>query len=149
MKECIKKIVLTPIFAFLAFSSVQAEWYIGADAIQQQVIPYPSSLTESELSIDDILRYKEGGSSRENSVSLFGGYRTTEKFSLQLEYQDDLSFGIDDLFAGSSLWFPEEGTQDFESNGLFLSGISSYPINHNPFLYMKGGLFNWEVDTNY
>ena len=149
MKECIKKIVLTPIFAFLAFSSVQAEWYIGADAIQQQVIPYPSSLTESELSIDDILRYKEGGSSRENSVSLFGGYRTTEKFSLQLEYQDDLSFGIDDLFAGSSLWFPEEGTQDFESNGLFLSGISSYPINDNGFLYMKGGLFNWEVDTNY
>jgi len=149
MQDSIKKIVVTPVFAFLAFSSVQAEWYIGADAVPQQVIPYPSSLTESELSTNDILRYKEGESTRENSVSFLGGYRTTENFSLQLEYQDDLSFGIDDMFAGSSLWFPEASTQDFESNGLFLSGISSYPINDNGVLFMKGGLFNWEVDSNY
>lgn len=149
MQDNIKKIIVTPVFVFLAFSSVQAEWYIGADAIKQQVIPYPSSLAERGLSTNDILSYKDGGSARENSVSLFGGYRTTENFSLQLEYQDDLSFGIDDMFAGSSLWFPEAGAQDFESNGLFLSGISSYPINDNGVLYMKGGLFNWEVDSNY
>ena len=149
MQDTIKKIIVTSVFVLLSYSSVQAEWYIGADAIQQQVIPYPSSLTERELSTNDILNYKKGGSVRENSVSLFGGYRTTENFSLQLEYQDDLSFGIDDMFAGSSLWFPETGEQDFESNGLFLSGISSYPINDHGVLYMKGGLFNWEVDSNY
>lgn len=135
----------------LTLNNVQAEWYVGADTAQQEVIPYPSSLSNNDFSSNDILSYKESRKIRstDNNVSLFGGYRTTENFSMQLEYQDDLSFGIDDMFAGSSLWFPEAGSEKFESNGLFLSGISSYPINDNGFLYMKGGLFNWEVDSNY
>ncbi|MBT8112480.1 MAG: outer membrane beta-barrel protein, partial [Gammaproteobacteria bacterium] len=124
-------------------------WYVGADTSQQEVIPYPSSLSNNYFSTDDILSYKQNRNDPDNNVSLFGGYRTNQNFSLQLEYQDDLSFGIDDMFAGSSLWFPEASPQNFESSGLFLSGISSYPINDNGALYMKGGLFNWEVDSNY
>lgn len=126
----------------LAMSNAQAEWYIGADTIQDQAIPYPDS-----LSFNDINNYRD--ENEQDSLSLFGGFRAKENFSLQLEYQDNLSFGIDDMFAGSSLWFPEAGANDFESSGLFLSGISSYPINENGVLYLKGGLFNWEVDSNY
>ena len=149
MQNSIKKITVTVGIALLTVSNVHAEWFVGADTIHQEVIPYPSSLSESGLSTNGILQYKENKNYSNNSISLYGGYRTTDNFSLQLEYQDDLSFGIDDMFAGSSLWFPEARTQNFESNGLFLSGISSFPINDSGVLYMKGGLFNWEVDSNY
>ena len=149
MRNTIIRITVTAGIATLTLSNAQAEWYVGADTGLQEVIPYPSSLSNNDFSSNDILSYKGSRSTTDNNVSLFGGYRTTENFSMQLEYQDDLSFGIDDMFAGSSLWFPEAGAQNFESNGLFLSGISSYPINDNGALYMKGGLFNWEVDTNY
>jgi len=149
MRNNIIKITITTGIAILALSNAQAEWYVGADTAQQVVNPYPSSLSNNDFSSNDILSYKESRSTADNNISLFGGYRTTQNFAMQLEYQDDLSFGIDDMFAGSSLWFPEAGTQNIESNGLFLSGISSYPINDNGILYMKGGLFNWEVDSNY
>jgi len=145
-----RKIILaSAVFTVLVINNVQAEWYVGADAVQQDVIPYPSSLSNNDFSTNDILSYKQSRKTLDNNVSLFGGYKTTQNFSMQLEYQDELSFGIDDMFAGSSLWFPEASTQNFESTGLFLSGISSYPINDSGVLYMKGGLFNWEVDSNY
>jgi len=156
MDKFIKKLpITTASLAFcisisvLGISNVHAEWYVGSEVSQHEVIPYPSSLSNTDFYTDDILSYKQGKKALEDSVSLFGGYKTSQNFSLQLEYQDDLSFGIDDMFAGSSLWFPESGDQDFESNGLFLSGISSYAINDSGFLYMKGGLFNWEVDSDY
>jgi len=144
-----KIIIALAVFTVLVINNVQAEWYVGAEAVQQDVIPYPSSLSNNDFSTNDILSYKQSRKNIENNVSLFGGYKTTQNFSMQLEYQDEISFGIDDMFAGSSLWFPEASTQNFESNGLFLSGISSYPINDSGVLYMKGGLFNWEVDSNY
>ena len=149
MQNSIKKFTVFAGIALLSLNCIYAEWYVGADTIQQEVIPYPSSLSESILSSNEILEYKENKGYSNNRLSLFGGYRTTENFSLQLEYQEDISFGIDDMFAGSSLWFPEVRTKNFESNGLFLSGISSFPISNNGIFYMKGGLFNWEVDSNY
>jgi len=147
-----KSIIIKNIFAVVVavFSlGVNAEWYVGADVEKKEVLPSPSSLSVSDFSTYDSLSYQQNNNVEGSSFSLFGGYRTTQNFSLQLEYQDDLSFGIDDMFSGSSLLFPETGSQNFESNGLFLSGISTYPINDNGVLYMKGGLFNWEVDSNY
>lgn len=149
MKSNLLKTTLIVSVTALTLSTANAEWYMGADAEKKDVLPVPSSLSVSDFSTYDILSYKNSGNVQESSFSLFGGYRTNQNFSLQLEYQDELSFGIDEMFSGSSLWFPEVGTQDFESNGLFLSGISSYPINDNGVLYMKGGLFNWEVDSSY
>ena len=154
----LRKLITSSIaLVLLSFGNVHAEWYIGSDAKQQSVIPYPSSLSSglssglsgSDFYTDDILTYKANDKLQENSVSLFGGYRTAQNFSLQLEYQDDVSFGIDDMFAGSSLWFPESVDQDFESNGLFLTGIHSYPINGNGVFYIEGGLFNWDGDSSY
>jgi hypothetical protein len=139
--DIINKTLITAAILSLTATSVSAEWYIGADAIQNQLIPYPSSLSSQQI---DNYRSIE----IEDRFSLFGGYRSNENFSLQLEYQDEISFGIDDMFAGSSLWFPESNTHNFESTGLYLSGISNYTINENSNIYMKGGLFNWEIDSN-
>jgi len=149
MRNSTLKTTIAAGIAVLTLTTVQAEWYVGSDTAQQNIIPYPSSLSNTDFSADDILSYKQNRNIQDNNVSFFGGFKSTQNFALQLEYHDDLSFGIDDMFAGSSLWFPEASTQNFESTGLFLSGISSYPINDNGALYMKGGLFNWEVDSNY
>lgn len=149
MRSNLIKTTLIASISLLALSAVNAEWYVGADSEKKDVLPVPNSLSVSDFSTYDILNYKQSAKLQDSSFSLFGGYRATQNFSLQLEYQDELSFGVDEMFSGSSLLFPETGTQDFESNGLFLSGISSYPINDNGVLYMKGGLFNWEVESNY
>ena len=127
--------------------SVSAEWYVGADTYQKEILPYPDSISDNSLFSESITSYKSDP--YDTSVSLFGGYRTTDNFSLQLEYQDELSFGIDEMFAGSSLWFPEASSESFDSNALFFTGISSYPISDSGVFYMKGGLFNWEIDSNY
>ena len=139
--------VLLLMMFIVAGTSAHAEWYIGAETNNKEILPYPDSLSDGSLATNSLYSYKSDP--YDTSVSLFGGYRPTNYFSLQLEYQDDLSFGIDDMFAGSSLWFPETISQNFESNALFLSGVSSYPINDNGVLYMKGGLFNWDIDPNY
>lgn len=139
--DIINKTLITAAIASLTSTNVSAEWYLGADAIQSQLIPYPSSLSSQQI---DNYRSIE----IEDRFSLFGGYRSNENFSLQLEYQDEVSFGIDDMFAGSSLWFPESNTRNFESSALYLSGIRSYPINESSNVYMKGGLFNWEIGSN-
>ncbi|MCZ6565937.1 MAG: outer membrane beta-barrel protein [Gammaproteobacteria bacterium] len=126
--------------ALLLSNSAHAEWYIGAEAIEKQAIPTLDSLSNSNS--------LELGKQESDGISLIGGYRTNKFFSLQLEYHDDLTFGIDDMFAGSSLWFPVAESTNIESNAIFFTGISSYSINDYTSLFMKGGVFNWEVDSS-
>ncbi len=120
-------------------NAAHADWYLGADSIELRAIPDLYSISNShQLNIDE---------NTETSFSLFGGYSPNKYFSLELEYQDDLAFGVDDMFAGSSLWFPDATIEDFDSNALFLSGISSYNVTDSGTFYMKGGIFNWETTT--
>ncbi len=147
MHKLILKLAISIAVALTIQSSVHADWYMGADSSTTGILPYPSSLSSQDIVVDELSSYKSHVA--EPSVSLFGGYKTNRNFSLQVEYQDQLSFGIDDMFSGSALWVPETQEDDFESSGVFLSGISSYPINESGVLYMKGGLFNWEVDSDY
>ena len=147
MHKFILKSVFSIAAAFAIQANVHADWYVGADSSSAHILPYPGSLSSQDLNVDSLQNYK--AEDIEPSVSLFGGFRTNPNFSLQVEYQDQISFGIDDMFSGSSLWIPESSTNEFESSGVFVSGISSYPINDSGVLYMKGGLFNWEVDSEY
>ena len=119
-------------------NSLSAEWYVGTDVIEDRAIPNLYSSSDDNLLFNDDLT--------EESIALFGGYRPSQFFSVQIEYHDELAFGIDDMFTGSSLWFSEADPVDIESNALFLSGISSYNLNDSTSFYMKGGVFNWEVD---
>lgn len=121
--------------------SANADWYMGGEVIDTNIIPELESLTDAD---HNNYTYQDDTS----TSSFFGGYKQNEYFALQVEYQDEISLGLDSMFAGSSLWFPEAEVSDFDSNALFLSGISSYKINDNGALYLKGGLFNWEVDSN-
>lgn len=133
------KIIIALLVLLLTHSAV-AEWYIGAETIENRAIPTLDSLSGDSFSEKSYIEDK--------GLSLTGGYRSSQYFSVQLEYQDEMSFGLDDMFTGSSLWFPETNVTNFESNALFLSGISSYPINDQGALYMKGGIYNWEVESD-
>ncbi len=137
-KAALLKVILAAL-VLLPPQSLVAEWYIDTDVIKSLAIPNLNSLDES--SPVDLRRDKY------SSVSLISGYRSGRFFSVQLEYQDQLAFGIDGMFAGSSLWFPQTEPMNFASNALFISGISSYPITDDSSLYMKGGVFNWEIDA--
>ena len=128
------------LLALLLTHSAVAEWYVGAETIENRAIPTLDSLSGNSFS--------EKSYFEEKGLSLTGGYRSNQFFSVQLEYQDEMSFGLDDMFTGSSLWFPEANVKNFESNALFLSGISSYPISDQGALYMKGGIYNWEVKSD-
>ncbi len=128
-------------FALTLPFSANAEWYVGGEVIDTNIIPELESLTDED---PNSFIYQDSTS----SSSLFGGYKQNKYFSVQVEYQDEISLGLDSMFAGSSLWFPEAEVSDFDSNALYLSGVSSYQINDNGALYFKGGLFNWEVDSN-
>ena len=125
--------------ALLAVQSAMAEWYVSIDTIDDRAIPYLDSLSENsslDIEID-----------RSGAISLVGGYHQNRFFSVELEYLDALAFESDGMLTGSSLRFPERYTRSFESNALFLSGTSRYFINDSTSLNMKGGVFNWEVDT--
>ena len=129
----------TAILLLLLCSSLSAEWYVGTDVIEDRAIP--NLYDESKAS------FLNTNKPEANGIALFGGYRTSQFFSVQLEYHDELAFGIDDIFAGSSLWFPNTESESIDSNALFLSGISSYSLDDHTSVYMKGGVFNWEVDN--
>ena len=140
-------IILYLLVIAFAQSSVQAEWYVGASTNTNSILPAPSSLSDQTLQIDSVNRYEIEQNT--SNFSLFGGFKASQNFSLQLEYQDELSFGVDDLFSGASLWVPESSGELLDTNGFYFSGIQSYPINNNGVFYMKGGLFSWQVDTDY
>lgn len=129
---------ITIIF-LLVCQNAMAEWYVGTDVIEDRAIPNFYNLPENNL--------QNRNDTAADGVALFGGYRPSQFFSVQVEYHDELAFGIDDIFAGSSLWFPDAEPSNFDSNALFLSGISSYDLNESTSFYMKGGVFNWEVDN--
>ena len=138
MQKMVK--IIFAVSALLLAQSAGAEWYLGAETIENKVIPDLNSLSSNSFS--------EQNTIEDTGLSLTGGYRTNQYFSVELEYQDEMSFGLDDMFTGSSLWFPEAGVENFESNALFLSGISSYPISDQGAFYMKGGVYNWEVESD-
>jgi len=129
------------LFALIFSNTAFAEWYVGGETTYRSVIPEFDSLIDDD---SDSFEYQDAAS----SSSLYGGYQQNEYFSFQVEYQDEISLGIDSIFASSSLWFPEANAADFDSNALLLSGISSYQLNDHGTLYLKGGVFNWEVESD-
>ena len=116
------KIVLASL-ALLFSHNIVAEWYVGTETIESYAIPYLDSLAKNSSA--------EGMDDGRDSFSLIGGYHTNEFFSVQLKYQDEILFGVENIFSGSSLWFPKAEPTNFKSNAVFLTGISSYSVNDN------------------
>ena len=128
-------IFLVAVILFAISSIAHAEWYWGADKID----------SPSWYQLDDDL--STYNSRNEQGVKFYSGYKASDFFTLELEYKDQMEFGVGDVFSGQELWY-EDGSQDIDSKALFLSGQSTYNFDGGHYVYLRGGLYNWEVESN-
>ena len=118
-------------------SAVNAELYWGADSID----------SPKWYEVEEEFSNYAGRDVSTPGVKVFSGYKASDFFSLELEYKDQMEFGVGDVFTGQELWYGND-TQDIDSKALFLSGQSTYKFNGGHYLYMRGGLYNWDVKSN-
>ena len=135
----IKIYSIAGILLFSAFniSVVHAEWYLGAG----QVPTAKWYQLEDYAGVSSIPEYQEPG------LKLFSGYKASDFLSFELEYTDAMSFGVGDLFTGDELWLTDQSLKEFDSQTLFFSGQRTFNIDESKFLYIKGGLYNWDVQS--
>ena len=116
---------------------VQAEWYLGADQV-----PTSKWYQLEDYSIDSsIPEYTDPG------LKLFSGYKASDFFSIELEYTDTMEFGVGDVFTSDELWLTDQNLNRFDSQTLFLSGQSKFNFAESKYLYVKGGVYNWDVES--
>ena len=131
---------LAIIFAFgvTGILPVHAEWYLGADQISNT-----NWYDLDDYSIDTtITDYSSPG------IRLYSGYKASDLFSFELEYKDQMEFGVGNVFNGKELWLTDQSDVELESKTLFFSGISTFAIDETKRLYLRGGLYNWDLKAN-
>ena len=130
--------VSVALYIVLSASTAQAEWYLGANQV-----PTSKWYQLEDYSIDtSIPSYTDPG------LRLFSGYKVSDIFSMELEYTDQMKFGVGDLFLGNELWITDSENSDIDSQTLFLSGQSTFNIDESKSLYFRGGLYNWDIESN-
>ncbi len=119
-------------------SAAYAEWYLGADQI-----PTANWYELDDYSIDTTTsNYSDPG------IKFFSGYKANDLFSIELEYKDQMEFGVGNVFSGNELWLTDQSDIELESKTLFFSGISTFAIDETKRLYLRGGLYNWDLKAN-
>jgi hypothetical protein len=122
----------------IGVTPVQAEWYLGADQISNNnwydLEDYSIDTTSTE--------YSDPG------IKLYSGYKANDLFSVELEYKDQMEFGVGNIFTGKELWLTDQTDVELESKTLFISGISTFSIDESKRLYLRGGLYNWDLKSN-
>ena len=81
-------------------------------------------------------------------MKLYSGYKANDLFSIELEYKDQMEFGVGNLFHGHELWMTDKDSVDVNTRALFLSGQSTYNIDEGKYLYVRGGLYNWDIQSS-
>ena len=136
------KIVATSSLAYFVSGSVHAEWYMGVDQVP----------TTHWYQIEDYLLGTSNFDLQESSVDsgfkLYSGYKAHDLFSLELEYKDQMEFGVGNVFSGRELWLSNDDSAKYENKALFFSGKSTYVIDENKRIHVQGGLYNWDLKPN-
>tara|TARA_R110002049_G_scaffold13509_3_gene58766 strand:+ start:119388 stop:119969 length:582 start_codon:yes stop_codon:yes gene_type:complete len=112
---------------------VQAEWYLGLDKISNTNW---YDLEDYSITTTD---YSEPG------LKFYSGYRASDLLSLEFEYKDQMEFGVGNVFSGNELWLTDQSDIALESKTLFFSGVSTFAIDETKRLYLRGGLYNWDL----
>ena len=120
-----------------ATSVAQAELYWGADSID----------APKWYEVEEEFSNYSNRNNSSSGVKVFSGYRASDFFSLELEYKDQMELGVGDVFTGRELFYGSD-EQDVDSKALFLSGQSTYEFEGGHYLYMRGGLYNWDIKSN-
>ena len=127
---------------FLSTSSVHAQWYIGADLIPSSNFYQLDSLGADEPVPAGEFDYQDDG------LKIYSGFKTRNNFSLELEYKNRLQFGVGDVFADQEIWLNEYRDDPITSKSLRLSGQRTFDLTPGKYLYLRGGLYNWDLNTS-
>lgn len=132
--------IIVAIFAFslVGVTTVQAEWYLGADQV-----PTSHWYQLENYSIDATIP-----SFSDSGIKFYSGFKANDLFSLELEYNDQMQFGVGNLFQGNELWLTDQDSADLDSRALFLSGQGTFYIDEGKRLLVRGGLYNWDLKSN-
>jgi hypothetical protein len=125
----------------LSTSTLHAEWVIGAD-----VIPLSDFYQPKSLSIEPI----PAGSFdyQDDELKLFSGYKTSDTFLIALEYRNNLDLGTPSVLVSDNLLSGRLRYERFDNDALFLSGQRTFNVDDGKYLYLRGGLYNWDINTS-
>ncbi|MFK7793712.1 MAG: outer membrane beta-barrel protein [Gammaproteobacteria bacterium] len=132
------KLVIVAALSVCCAASAHAEWYLGVDQISTtnwyDLEDY--SVDTTSINFDD------------PGLKFYSGYKANDLFSIELEYKDQMQFGVGNVFSGNELWLTDQSDVELESKTLFFSGISTFAIDETKRLYLRGGLYNWDLKAN-
>ena len=136
------KFTVVTSLTYVCSSSVHAEWYVGVDQVPTshwyQIEDYLIGTSHFDLQDPSI----------DSGFKLYSGYKAHDLFSLELEYKDQMEFGVGNVFSGRELWLSNEDNVQYENKALFFSGSSTYVIDENKRIHVRGGLYNWDLKPN-
>lgn len=140
MKNLNRLILIGACLSGISTSAV-AEWYWGAG-----VIPSSQWAELESLTIDAPVPAGKFDNT-DPGMKLYSGFKATDSFSVELEYKDQMEFGVGNLFTGEELWLHDRDRADVNTKALLLSGQSTFSIDEGKYLYVRGGLYNWDIKT--
>ncbi|MFK8027998.1 MAG: outer membrane beta-barrel protein [Gammaproteobacteria bacterium] len=135
------KFIVIIVTGLVVPSQSYAEWYLGADQIVNNNW-YDLDDYSIDTSITDYSGYDNSG------IKFYSGYKANDLFSFEVEYKDQMEFGVGNVFTGNELWLTDQSDVELDSRALFFSGISTFAIDETKRLYLRGGLYNWDLKAN-
>ncbi len=121
---------------------VHAEWYLGADQISNN-----NWYDLDDYSIDTSITDYSDTNYSNSGIKFYSGYKASDLFSVEFAYKDQMEFGVGNVFTGKELWLTDQSDVELESKALFFSGISTFAIDETKRLYLRGGLYNWDLKS--
>ena len=122
-------------------SSAMAEWYWGADVIR------PSNWLQLESLAVDAPIPAGKFDAVDPGVKLYSGFKAGNSFAIELEYKDQMEFGVGNMFTGEELWLHNQSRANLDTKALLLSGRHTFMIDEGKSLFLRGGLYNWDIKT--
>ncbi len=120
-------------------TAAQAEWYLGLDHVP----------AKKWYELDDYSIAPSTYSDTDPGIKFLSGYRANDLFSIEFEYKEQMEFGVGDVFTGKELWLTDQRDIDLDSKALFFSGVSTFEIDSSKRLFLRGGIYNWDLNPGH
>ena len=138
----ISKQALIFVFVCGVASTTSAEWYWGADVIR------PSNWMQLESLAVDAPVPAGTFDNTDQGLKFYSGFKAGSAFAIELEYKDQMELGVGNVFSSEGLWLVDANSRSsLDTKALLLSGRRTFTIDEGKLLYLRGGLYNWDIKT--
>ncbi len=135
------KFLLTICYLFCFAPGAQAELYWGIGVISSSNWVQLNSLVADVPIPAGKFEYTNPG------IKVYSGFKANDIFSIELEYKDQMEFGVGNIFNGEELWLKDKDRARIETKALLLSGQSRFNFDEGKYVFVRGGLYNWDINT--